>query len=220
MTTAAPFGLEMPGGDLIGQWVLRILAVAGAAAVGGLAIGLITQGLSRLLTTRPVPRVPLNIIRLLGAVVCGWLVALMLFGGPVGGFGGGGGWWPFGSAGGGAGGGSGKEPPPATTGREGGTGRESGPRETGKAAPGLTLQVELLPEYPAVYRVQTPGGPRKFKFDELTAYLLEQKKATPPVTGIQVSEESSDPNAPAVTRLTEWARRNGLSAVTPPRPPP
>jgi hypothetical protein len=78
------------------------------------------------------------------------------------------------------------------------------------------LVVEVLPEYPAVYRVNTPDGARNFKFEELTAYLLEQKKASPPLTGIRVSADRSDPNAPAVTRLTEWAGRNNLNAVMPP----
>jgi hypothetical protein len=213
--TLPPFALEAPTTDVIGQWVLRILAVAGGAAVGGFAVGLITQGLSRLLTTRPVPRVPLLIVRLLGAVVCGWIVFKLVFGSGLFGLGGGGGLWPFGGSG-GSGAGTGKESPPAASGRAGETGRDSG-----KSAPGgATLVVEVLPEYPALYRVRTPGGPRTFKFDELTEYLLVQKKATPPLTGIEVSEESSDPNAPAVRRLTEWARQNGLSAVTPPHPAP
>jgi len=210
--TLPPFALEAPPADAIGQWVLRILAVVGGAAIGGFAVGLVTQGLSRLLTTRPVPRMPLLIVRLLGAVVCGWVVFLLVFGGGLGGLGGGGGWSLFGG-GGGPGGGSGKESRPQATGHSGGTGRDSGKATPGE---GRTLQVEVLPEYPAAYRVQTPGGPRTFKFDDLTDYLLQQKKAPPPLTGIEVSEESSDPNAPAVTRLTKWARDNQLNVVTPP----
>jgi hypothetical protein len=196
--------------DQIGQWVLRVLAIAGAAAVVGLGAGLITQGLSRLVTTRPVPRVPLNIIRVLGAVVGGWIAFYVVFGGGPGGFGGGGGWSLFG----GGTGGSGKEQPAGTTGRQG------GPHETGKATPGegVTLEVEVLPRRDA-YRVQAPGGgSREFDFEHLTEYLLEQKKATPPVTGIQVSPGQSDPNAPAVTRVVEWARdKGGLRVINPPR---
>ncbi len=216
MTLALPLALAMPGTDQIGQTVLRILAVAGAAAVGGLLIGLITQGLSRMLTTRPVPRMPLNIIRVLGAIVCGWVAYLLLIGGS-GGSGGWGGLWPFGSGGGGTG--SGKEPPPASTAPAGGTGRDTGPRQTARSEPGHghTLLIEVLPEFPAVYRIQTPDGPRRFSFDELKTYLLEQKKAAPPLAGIQVSEESSDPQAPAVIRLTGWARDNGFTIVKPPK---
>ena len=211
--TPTPFALDLPGGDQIGQWVLRILAVAGAAAVGGLTVGLVTQGLSRLLTTKPVPRIPLNVVRLLGAVVCGWLATLLLFGGGPGGFGGGG-WSLFG---GGGSGGTGKEQPPAATGRDG------GPRETDKTGPadGVTLEVEVLPKSPALYRVTEAGqGVRELDFDHLTDYLLERKKVKPPVTAIQVSPGLSDPKAPAVTRIIDWAGRNGLKAVTPPRPAP
>jgi hypothetical protein len=200
--------------DQIGQWVLRILAVAGAAAVIGFGAGLVTQGLSHLLTTKAVPRFPLNIIRILGAVVGGWLAVLLLFGGGPGGFGGGGGWSLFG--GGGGSGGTGKEQPASAT------GRENGPRDTKKTSPGegVTLEVEVLPKRDA-YRVRTPdGGSREFDFEHLTEYLLEQKKATPPVTAIQVSPGQSDPNAPAVTRISTWAGNNGLKAVTPPRPEP
>jgi hypothetical protein len=221
MTTAAVFGLEMPGGDVIGQWVLRLLAVAGGAAVGGLVIGLITQGLARLLTTRPVPRMPLNIIRLLGAIVCGWIVALLLFGGGLGGLGSGSGWSLFGGAG-GPGGGSGKEPPPATTGREGGTGRDSGPRDTSKTPPteGMTLDIEVLPERDA-YRVSRPGGgSERFDFQGLTDYLLKQQKATPPLTGVRISPGKSDPDAPAVRSIITWAEKHGLYAGTPPNQSP
>jgi hypothetical protein len=210
-----PFALEAPT-DSIGQWVLRILAVVGGAALGGFAVGLITQGLSRMLTTRPVPRVPLLIVRLLGAIVCGWVVFLLVFGGGLGGLGGGGGWSLFGG-GGGPGGGSGKESRPSATGQSGGTGRDSG---KAPSTAGLTLEVEVLPRRDA-YRVQLPGGgSREFDFEGLKAYLLAQKRATPPVTGIRVSPGESDPSAPAVTRIIDWAGNNGLNTVTPPHPGP
>jgi hypothetical protein len=212
MTTVAPFGLDLPSTDPIGRWVWFIVGVGGAACLGGFTVGLITQGLSRLLTTRPVPRIPLIIVRLLGAVVCGWVMALILL--PGSGRGGSGdGWWPFGGPG-GSGTASGKEQA-AETDREGGTGREGGPPETSKATPGdgLTLQVEVLPEYDS-YRVKTPEGAlRVLNFDDLTAYLLKQKGATPPVTGIKVFRGSSKENAPSVTRLTNWAAEQGRLRV-------
>jgi hypothetical protein len=214
MTTPAPFGLELPTFD-IGQWVVRILAVAGAAALGGLLVGLITQGLSRLMTTRPVPRVPLQIVRLLGAIVCGWLVALLLFyglGGTGGGSGGGEG------PGQGPGKGSAKEEHGAT-GREADTARESTPRDTSKETPleaGM-VQIEVLPENDA-YSVKMPGGrPLRRNFDELTDDLL---KAKPPVTGIRVYRGSSKPDAPAVVRIRKWATAAGLHVDIPPKPRP
>ena len=208
------FGVDLSASDTIGRWVLHLLAVAGAAAVGGLTIGLITQGLSRLLTTRPVPRTPLQIIRVLGAIVSGWLLWMLLISGFGGGGGSGSGWWPFGGAGSGPAGTSGKESTSTAISSRG----DTGPRETGRLSPptGRTLQIEVLPRFPAIYRVQTAGGPREFVFEELKAYLLEQKKATPPLTALQVSEGSSAPDAPAVTSLTQWARDNGLTTLKAP----
>ena len=213
--SSALFAVDLPATEQIGQMVLRILAVVGTAAVGGFLIGLITQALSRMMTTRPIPRLPLNIIRVLGAIVCGWIAYLLLIGGSGGGSGWGG-LWPFGS-GGGTSTATGQAQPISTA-PAAGTSREGEPRDTARPTPaqGRTLLIEVLPEFPAVYRVPTADGPRKFPFDELKAYLLEQKKATPPLSGIQVSEESSDPRAPAVTRLTGWARDNGLTIVKPP----
>ena len=74
-------------GDNLGDWLLRGLAVIGAAAVGGFGAGLIVQISARLTTTRQVPRPVLRLIRLLGAITCGLLAAYALFhsGGPGGG---------------------------------------------------------------------------------------------------------------------------------------
>jgi len=73
--------------DNLGDWLMRGLAVIGAAALGGFGAGLIVQISARLTTTRQVPRPVLRIIRLLGAITCGLLVAYALFhsGGPGGG---------------------------------------------------------------------------------------------------------------------------------------
>jgi len=78
--------LLLPTANL-GDWLLRGLAVIGAAALGGFGAGLIVQISARLTTTRQVPRPVLRIIRLLGAITCGLLVAYALFhsGGPGGG---------------------------------------------------------------------------------------------------------------------------------------
>jgi hypothetical protein len=71
--------------------VEKILAIAGGAALGALLVGFLTQLFCRAVTTRKVPRGVLFVIRLLGAVVCGWLVALWVFGGGGGWLGGPGG---------------------------------------------------------------------------------------------------------------------------------
>src|SRR5947209_3647440 len=71
---------------------LKVLAVIGGAALGGLLIGALSGLLVRSLTTRPMPVWGKRTLRLVGAVGAGWLVAFFVFrGGPGGwGFGGGG----------------------------------------------------------------------------------------------------------------------------------
>jgi hypothetical protein len=76
--------------------LVRCLAVAGAAALGGVLLGLLTQLIVKATTARKLPPWPLNTVRVLGAVASGWLVALWLFGGGGPGIGGTGG-WGFGS---------------------------------------------------------------------------------------------------------------------------
>lgn len=83
------FGL--PSADNLGDFAMRALAVVGGAFGGGFLVGLLTQLLSRGLTTRPVPPSALRFIRVLGGIVCGVLVAMVMFGSGGGGFGFGGG---------------------------------------------------------------------------------------------------------------------------------
>src|SRR5262245_32330217 len=70
----------------LGDWLMRGLAVVGAAAVGGLLAGLIVQLAARLTTTKGAPRRLVQIMRVLG-VITGLAVAMYLFpgSGPGGG---------------------------------------------------------------------------------------------------------------------------------------
>jgi hypothetical protein len=72
---------------MLEYWVLRGLAVIGAAALGGFLAGLIVQLVARSTTTRKAPPSVVRVMRLLGAVTSGILVAYLLFhaGGPGGG---------------------------------------------------------------------------------------------------------------------------------------
>lgn len=70
---------------------VRILAVIGAAAAGALVLTAVLQLLVKVLFRQKLPPWPIWGIRVLGGVLCGWLVALWLFGGGGGGIGGGGG---------------------------------------------------------------------------------------------------------------------------------
>jgi len=76
---------EVPG------LIVRVLAVIGGAVLCGLLMGFLARFLTRLLTTRQMPLWAIRFVRLCGAVVGGWLVALLVFGGGGSGLGGGGG---------------------------------------------------------------------------------------------------------------------------------
>src|SRR5262245_49980831 len=72
---------------------VKVLAVIGAAVLGGLGLGLLVRPLIKALRAQNVPYWPLRGVRLGGALVAGWLVALWLFGAGGGGIGGPGGGW-------------------------------------------------------------------------------------------------------------------------------
>src|SRR4051812_10470436 len=76
--------LALGPGDAPGLAV-RMLAVLGGALIGGLFVGFLAKLFTRLLTTRPMPLWGVRLMRLLGAVAGGWLVALFVAGGGMGG---------------------------------------------------------------------------------------------------------------------------------------
>src|SRR5690242_12594610 len=77
--------------DLVGLTV-KSLAVVGGAVLGGLAIGGFGGLLTRATTTRKLPPRLRWVLRSLGGLASGWIVALFLFGGSGLGIGGSGGW--------------------------------------------------------------------------------------------------------------------------------
>src|SRR5436189_272771 len=58
---------------------VKILAVIGAAAVGALGLGWLTQAIVRLSAGQQMPPWLVWTVRGLGGVACGWLAALWLF---------------------------------------------------------------------------------------------------------------------------------------------
>src|SRR4051794_23306288 len=72
---------------------LKVLAVIGGAAVGGLLIGALGGTFVRLLTTRQMPVWGKRTLRVVGGVATGWLVAFLIFHSGSGG-------WGFGGPGG------------------------------------------------------------------------------------------------------------------------
>src|SRR5262249_10878041 len=90
MIESLPMGWSLEGLGT-GAGPVKVLAVVGGATLGAFLVGFVVQALARLLTTQKVPPWPLMGVRLLGAIVAGWLVALWVFGEGGGGLGGPGG---------------------------------------------------------------------------------------------------------------------------------
>jgi hypothetical protein len=206
--TAIAFAFELSAPGRLEEIIIRALAVAGAAALGGLLAGLVAQVLARLVAARSVPRVPLNVIRLLGAVALGWVAALFLFGS-------GGGGWGFGGGGGGEGQGTGKGTQPVgTTARASPTEKGEGPRDTGKAAAEARLRVEVI-GVPGerVYRVE--GEKELHTLAEMRAVLQQRQAGPPPLQElvVVVYRNSPDPSKRQVTDLLALARELRLTPV-------
>ncbi|HZT80190.1 MAG TPA: hypothetical protein VFA26_08210, partial [Gemmataceae bacterium] len=152
--TAALLALGVDA-QALGDWLLRGLAVVGAAALGGFLAGLILQVGAKALAAQTVPKKILQPVRVVGAILVGVLVGYILFHGGPGGGGPGGG-WPFGG-GGQEGEGRGKEEPPKET-----VVRKDEAKRDGGEKPGPALTVEVLGDERArgdrIYRVEGGSG--------------------------------------------------------------
>jgi hypothetical protein len=73
------------------EWVVKVLAVVGGAALGALVVGWLARWPGKWVGVRDYPRPVMRVIRLAGAVVVGWAVWIMVTApGGLGLFGGGG----------------------------------------------------------------------------------------------------------------------------------
>lgn len=196
---------------------VRILAVIGGGAGGGLALGVLAQLLMRALTIRTVPRWSLLTIRLLGGVICGWLVALWLFGGGGLGIGGAGG------LGLGSGSGSGET-------QKKGPKREdenhaSKPNGENKTPDEQTLRVEVLgadtlknagKEASHCYRLFKSEGAVYLTFEEVKNEISQRQRQQPPLRLLRILlyQDSPFEDRPVVSQLKDWSRDRNLDVVT------
>ncbi len=202
-------------GPIVAWWVEnaggleRGLAVVGGAVLGGLLLGFLTGLLVRLVSTRKMPAWARNLVRLLGAVVSGWLVALWLFGGGGPGIGGSGGL--------GLGSGSGHGTSTART-------PEGGAPPTAKQTPAVppaenTVRIEILgpealqklpgkPDVEHCYRVEADGQPRLMTLGEVKDFLRERVKKEPRLrrVAIVLYKDSPARDTSLVTDLEEWVK--------------
>jgi hypothetical protein len=181
--------------------VVKILAVAGSGAGGGLGLGLLAQLLLRTMALRKPPRWSVQVVRLLGGVICGWLVALWLFGGGGPGIGGTGG-MGFGS---GTGQGDGKKTVEV--------GKKNG--GTADTPSGQTLRIEVLGCAALAesdiraehwYRIETAEGPRLLTFAEVKE-AIHKRQQEQPLRRIEIVlyKDSPDERVPVVRQLQAWA---------------
>jgi hypothetical protein len=192
----------------VGMNLLKILAVAGGATVGGIGGGLLLRLIAKVSFGRKTPRVPLRIVQALGATGIGVFVY----------------YWAFNSGGSGLGGDG------ATFGGKGqGTSlstdldADKTKQDAGKA----DLQ-EKAPAGAAVVRVEMLGGPRVkgdrfYMLDgekeaknlaELREAIRAQQqkdKVTIERIDIVIYEDSVAPDHPAVRDLEKWAKQNNLT---------
>jgi hypothetical protein len=204
-TTAVIVGLFAYSADDI----VRGLAVVGGAVLGGLVVGLLAQLITKAFTGQKVPRWPLFILRLLGAIAAGWLVALFVFGGGGSGLGGLGGW----GLGSGPGKGDGATPTTRVKPGEGEGKKDGGP---GPVAAGETLRIEVLGEEPLkklevsasrCYRIDRGDGPQLVTFNEVKDAVKKRQQRSPPLRHIEVVvyKDSPDKDGGLVSRLKNWA---------------
>jgi hypothetical protein len=194
--------------------LVRILAVAGAAALGGVLLGLLTQLLVRATTTRKLPPWPLNTVRVLGAVASGWLVALWLFGGGGLGIGGSGGW--------GLGSGTGRGESDKNLAAKDKGGKDKGGKGTDSAppvAPDESLRVEVLGD-PALMRIAGAGfdarhcyriigadGGKLLTLEEVKGALKQRQRQSPPLRRLVLVlyTDSPEKKVGRVEDLKAWA---------------
>ncbi len=193
----------------VGEQILlaeKILAVVGGAVVGGLVVGLLAQLVTRAFAAQKLPRGPLLVTRLLGAVIGGWIVALWVLGGGGPGFGGQGG-WGFGS-------GSGSGAKTTEVAKKDGEGKKTN-GET-KAPAAETLRIEVLGQgslqkqdanASRFYRIDTGDGQRLLTFAEVKELVKKRQTEQPPLRRIEIVlyKDSPDERVPIVSQLKVWA---------------
>jgi hypothetical protein len=188
------------------ETIVKILAVVGGGVIGGVGLGLLAQLLSRAFTAKKLPRWSAVTVRLLGGVICGWLV-LGLFGGGLG-FGGPGGW--------GIGSGSGKsegEKSEESVKKNSANGKGSG---ESKLPPGEILRIEVLGknalkktdiETSRYYRIDAGDGSRLLTLAQIKDAVQERRSGQPPLRRIEIVlyKDSPDEHVPIVAQLRNWA---------------
>lgn len=187
----------------VGDLLVKALAVLGAAALGAVGMGLATQVVSRLIRAKPLPQPVMTTIRLMAAVVAGWLVALLLF------HSGGSGWgWGTGTGGIGGSADEGKD----KAGRDDKKGLIASNNVPDSSEDALRVEV-LIPEKDRgdrYYRVEDQN--RYLSLEEVRQQIRERAGRSSPLKflNIVIYKNSPDESKQQVKSLEEVAMDAGL----------
>jgi hypothetical protein len=184
--------------------VVRLLAVVGGVAAGGLLAGWLVKGLAKSLAFKSAPNSLLRVSRALGGLIVGLVVAAWVFNlGGAGGMGGsGGGWWPFGQAGGSgtsniSGLGDSKTPP------------QPKPDPNAKA---FRIRMRGGLEAEKDQRFYLIEEDQPLTWAELEKVLAEkQKNDQSLVIAVVIGKKSVDEQNQAVQVLKNWAKENSIA---------
>jgi hypothetical protein len=194
----------------LGQFLLKVLAVAGGGAIGFFGTGLFLKLVGRFFFRRKGQPPAYNFVRSLGMVALGFLVYLWAFGAGGGGFGGAGGWWPFGGKGG--------------TGTDPSLSGQAPDKQAVEPLPKIIDKEKAASEH--VIKVRFLGGKdvveQRFylvdqekeakNWEDLVIVLKKRQQADRALKSLEIElfQGSIDRDNPAVTRLENWARENRL----------
>jgi hypothetical protein len=184
---------------------LRILAVVGGVAVGGLGTGWLVKVLTRPVTVKKLPTPLLRVSRILGGLVVGLIVAAWVFNlSGTGGIGGsGGGWWPFGQSGG-----------AGTTNPSNFSDSTKAPIQPQISSEAKTLRILMRGgnEAQEDQRFYAIEGESPLNWNELEKVLAQKRKESPSlVISIVIGKKSIDEQNPAVEILKNWAKQNSVA---------
>jgi hypothetical protein len=212
MTDFLLIGVQPTSIDQLGQWVLRGLAVAGGATVGGFGTGILTQFVARLTMARPLPKPAVNILRILGALVAGCLVWMWVFGSGGAGFGFGGGGFGLGGHETGAGG--------TGRGQNAESAKEALPiNGTDPSAGPEVLRIEVLGDRPEerthFYRIDGGTSRARLNLEELRGRIRERLTQAPPLKKLVIVLylDSPDKDKLQVRELQDLALDLKLSPI-------
>lgn len=189
--------------------VVKALAVVGGGAIGGLGMGLFAQLLARAFTTKKLPPWPALTVRILGGLICGWLVYIWLFSGGGSGIGGPGGGYA------GSGSDKGGEKTTARIKNEN-NGEKRNDRTIVSDAEELSIEVlskhvlkKLGTDESHCYRVQFDDKRQPLTLEDIKRAIEQRRQKEPPLRRIKIvlyKPDSPVKNQDVVRSLESWAK--------------